>query len=216
MHKPVSPGSKQSPGQPPKQWRQWRALGICLPPGCWFPIAASERRCRSGGQHVLISGTGSGGCLPPMRRSRGCSADGAVAHPFHQLTQAGTGRNGQGVTPYCADHGNESRSGSGRMGQTEVLSGYRESHSSRISGSAGEDRRRLESFAPASPCSAARGRIGTSGSRVSARSRRRRSSLARAGTSSRGSRRATCRRGRASPRRLRLRRPAATSRSQGG
>jgi hypothetical protein len=32
MHKPVSPvspGSRQSPGQGPKQWRQWRALGIC-------------------------------------------------------------------------------------------------------------------------------------------------------------------------------------------
>ena len=163
MHKPVSPGSKQSPGQPPKQWRQWRALGICLPPGCWFPIAASERRCRSGGQHVLISGTGSGGCLPPMRRSRGCSADGAVAHPFHQLTQAGTGATGR-VLPRTAQI-------------TEMKAGQ---------------------------------------GRVSARSRRRRSSLARAGTSSRGSRRATCRRGRASPRHLRLRRPAATSRSQGG
>lgn len=65
------------------------------------PIAASERRCRSGGQHVLISGTGSGGCLPPMRRSRGCSADGAVAHPFHQLTQAGTGATGR-VLPRTA------------------------------------------------------------------------------------------------------------------
>ena len=25
---PVSPGSKQSPGQAPKQWRQWPTLGI--------------------------------------------------------------------------------------------------------------------------------------------------------------------------------------------
>ena len=40
------------------------------------PIAASERRCRSGGQHVLISGTGSGGCLRPTRRSRAPSCGG--------------------------------------------------------------------------------------------------------------------------------------------
>lgn len=215
MHKPVSPGSKQSPGQPPKQWRQWRALGICLPPGCWFPIAASERRCRSGGQHVLISGTGSGGCVPPVRRSRGPRM---VLWPIRSISSrrrapAATGR----VLPRTAQI-TEMKAG-------QVREGRGKPRSSLVTES------RLPLASPVVPA-----RIGDG---LNPLPQHRHAPRHEAGSVhqvaeyqpvpdaddpawpeqerpvvDRDERPAD--RGRASPRRLRLRRPAATSRSQGG